>query len=234
MHPGEPLYRLQQIDLAILQRAKRLEAIRQALEDDETVRSAQEQRSAAENTLRPLQTRQRDLELQISAARSKQKATEDRLYSGVVKNPKELQDMEHEIAALTHRQAELEDLALLLMLELEEAQAQLDDAENNLQRVNAEAQIRHADLIQERERLQAESRDLREKRKGAQQNIAPDLLQRYETMRPQKANQPIALLTNDACSVCGITQTGIVAQQVRRGEGLVNCANCKRILVYLS
>ena len=56
-----------------------------------------------------VEARLRDMELEIAAAVEKRQTAEQRLYSGEVQNPKELQDMQMEVEALARRKSVLDD-----------------------------------------------------------------------------------------------------------------------------
>lgn len=232
-YPGDALYQLQQIDLALLQQQKRLKEIRQLLENNEAVQAAQAAVQAAQAYLKPHQVQQRDLELQSQSAKSKRDATEQRLYSGQVKNPRELQDMQSEIESLKKRLEDLDEKLLVTMEEVEQAQAALDTAQQTLITVTQRVEEEHRDLVQEKLMTETRIGRLEAERASIVPMIAPENLQLYNTLKPQKANRPISLLTDDTCSVCGIEQTSLVAKEIRRRESLVKCRNCGRILVFI-
>lgn len=232
MQQGKLLYELQEIDLRLAANAKRLQDIAAALSDNEAVQTAQAQVDSAETALQPLRTNMRDLELQLQSTRDKRANTESRLYSGSVTNPKELQDMQQEIESLTNWLAELEERLLDAMVAVEAAEETLQDAEANLSDVTQQVAAENQDLLSEQQALQSESETLERRRPTVVAKIDPANLELYETMRPQKANQPLARLTaEETCSACGIKQTGIAAKSIRQGESLQTCRNCKRILV---
>jgi uncharacterized protein len=230
MPQAEALYYLQQIDLQILRNRKRLEEIAATLEDNTVVTAAREQVEAAQTVLAPLKTGVRNLELEIETNVQKTRSTEDRLYSGNVKNPKELQDMEQELAALKKRHGQLEDRLLEEMIAVEAAQEELDAREAELTNVTASWESQHSDLLNERAELEAKVERLHQQRETALKNVLPESLETYTQMRPKKANQPIAALRNGSCGVCGIEQTKAIEQEVQRGRSFVACLNCGRLL----
>src|SRR5690349_11413307 len=103
MTQADALYHLQEIDLQITQAQKRLTEIATALADNQVLNDAQNQVQAAQTTLTPLQTKARNLELDIQSNTEKIRVTDEHLYSGRVRNPKELQDMQQEIQSLKNR-----------------------------------------------------------------------------------------------------------------------------------
>jgi hypothetical protein len=227
----ETLYELQQIDLQIIANGRRLKEITAAMADSEAVKKAEAAVKRAQDQLTPLRTKVRDLELEIQSTNQKHRATEERLYSGSVKNPKELQDMQHEIEALKKRQAELEDRLLETMVQVEDAETVLTQHEDALNAVRAEWEVQHSDLLTEQAELDSQNATLTEQRRDIAALIRPENMKLYNSLRPQKANQPISVLRGDSCSMCGIEQTRTLADDVRRGQTVIYCINCGRILV---
>jgi uncharacterized protein len=230
MNQAEALYHLQQIDLQILRTRKRLDEITALLGDNQVVLAAQNTRAAAEKKLSPIRTQLRNLELEAQSTIQKAGATEERLYSGSVKNPKEMQEMQVEIDSLKRRHQELEDRTLEMMVSLEEAETTFQDAQTALDQVEAEWRAQNKALVDEQERLQTQIQDAQAKRKTALTNVKPESLKTYDTMKGKKANQPVALLQGRSCAACGIEQTLAIETEVRRGQSLATCLNCGRIL----
>ncbi|MCB9451324.1 MAG: hypothetical protein H6672_07780 [Anaerolineaceae bacterium] len=226
----ETLYRVQEIELEILAGHKRLKEITAALEENEVVVAAQSALDTAQGALAPLQKQSRSLELEIKTNREKAKSAETRLYSGNVKNPKELQDIQQEIESLKKRHSELEDHLLETMLEAEEAEAAVNEAQSHLDSVTAAFTAEHGQLLDEQTTLKARDTALRQNREKRLAGVEPDLLKLYNTLRPRKGNQPIALLVGSSCSVCGVEQNRMTADAARRRQEIVYCNSCERIL----
>ncbi len=234
MSQAEALYRLQTIDLSLLQKQQRLKTIDAALNNSQLVADAQSCVNAAQQTLTPLRSKTRSLELELQTNLTKTQTTEEQLYSGRVRNPKEMQDMQHEIASLKKWHGELEDKLLTLMLDVEAAEGALADAEAQLQDAQRTHESEHSQLLKEQAALQAEVKALQAQRTEAASAVTPENLKIYTAMRPKKSNQPIAILKDRSCSVCGVEETMAIEQQVRQGHTLTYCTSCERILVYVS
>jgi predicted nucleic acid-binding Zn-ribbon protein len=232
MSQPEAMYQLQEIDLGILRDRKRLREIADILANDESLRAAQAGLDAAQNRLSPLRTRSRDLDLEIQSNEAKTRSSEQQLYSGNIKNPKEMQDVQQEIESLKKRHSDLENMLLETMMAVEEAEAALAEAQTNFDTVAASRGDEHRQLLDEKARLEARVRDLQARRAISQDDIRPENLQLYETMRPRKHNQPIAIMQGNTCSFCGVAQTMAIEREVRQAKSLVRCSNCDRILVY--
>ncbi|NWG17859.1 MAG: hypothetical protein HXY41_14620 [Chloroflexi bacterium] len=225
------LYQLQEIELGILRCQKRLSEIAAALEDNQAVAEARARLEAAQKTLTPLHTRARNLELEIQSNADKIRATDERLYSGSVRNPKELQDMQQEIQALKRRNAELEDTLLEMMLAVEEAEAALASARADLQQITGDWETQNQNLLDEQARLKADETRLAEQRRQALSHISAEDLKLYNALKPRRHNQPVAVLDGDTCAACGVEQTMAIISDLDRGVSLVKCMSCGRILV---
>jgi len=224
------LHRLQTVDLAIAQCRNRLAEIDALLGKDETVVRARKQLETAENALKPWQIRSRDLDLEIKGIVQKIQATDQHLYSGKVSNPKELADMQDEIASLKRRQTQLEDSLLEAMLQTEEGQTVVAEAQQGLRKAEAAWAGSQTDLIDEKARLEAQLVVFEDKRKEAAGPVDPANLKKYEAMRQKRRGQAVALLQGDSCTLCGVEQTSMTAQQVRQGHQIMLCESCGRIL----
>ncbi len=225
------LYELQQIDLALLENRKRLDEIARVLADNSTIARAQAAVDAVQKKLPPLRTKVRDLELEIQSNTQKAQLSEQRLYSGNVKNPKELQDIQHEIASLKRRNADLEDTLLEFMMSIEETEGSLSEVQAKLQGATSEFEAQNADLMSEQTRLNQENKTYQAQRDKTIAQIDAKHLKLYDTMRARKANKPISILEGNSCGVCGIEQTMNIVQEVSRNQDIVYCINCGRILI---
>lgn len=231
MNQPEKLYQLQEIDLNMLRSRQRLQVIAAELGRNEAVQAAQAQVERAQKTLTPLQTRARDLDLEIRSNQEKARLTEENLYSGAVKNPKEMQDMQQEIESLKKRHGELETHMLETMFAVEEAESQLDEAQTQLAAVTKQLEQEHGTLIEEQAQLESRLRQLKTRREEALSGISAESLKIYDTMKPRKNNQPVALMTGNTCGLCGVAQNMMIEREVRQAQKLVYCSNCGRILV---
>lgn len=229
---SEAMYLLQQIDLEVVASRKRLKEISTRLAEDDTLRQAQEVVDDAETALKPLRTRSRDLDLEMQTNTQKIAASEQRLYSGRVKSPKELQDLQSEIASLKERNDQLETDALEVLMAIEAAETALQEATDQLDAVTQALRGEHSDLIDEQVRLTARLEKLAADREKAVTNVSPENRRLYDTMKARKANRPVALLEGRTCGVCGVEQTSNTIQAARKRDEyeLVYCDNCGRIL----
>lgn len=227
---AQALHQLQTIDLQIIQNRKRLKEIATELEDNQDLAEIQGQIQSASEALKPLRTKVRNIELEIQTNNSKKQATEDRLYSGNVKNPKELQDMQQEMASIDKRNEALEEKLLEEMMEVEEAEDVLFGHQTDLETLTAELGEHHTALLQEQKDLAVHIQSLKQSREQALRNVSAESLEKYNSMRKKKGNRPIALMHGNTCNACGVSMTRMTEQAVRKGDQLIPCESCGRIL----
>lgn len=229
---GKTLYKLQQIELDLQKNKARLGEIEILLANDKPVQRAQKLLEEAETTLKPIQVSLRDLELQVQTTKQKRESSEKRLYSGTVSNSKELQELEQNIDSLKRWQSELEDKQLELMLEIEDANTILDEAQSNLDSVLVQSASNNQELLSEKRRLESAVETLTQSRLDVVSQVDEADIALYEKMKPQMASRPVSTLSSEGnCAICGVLQINTHAQAIRRSDEIMRCANCNRILI---
>ncbi len=224
------LWELQTLDLNLVKRRRRLKEIAALLGDHQQITEKRESLNAAETALRPVQTRSRDLDLEIKGLVQKAKTASDLLYSGKVRNPKELEDLQEEIAGLQKRQKQLEDSLIEVYLDIEERQTGIKSLQADLEALLQTEGTEHQKLHREAQKLQEELQDLEQTRQTAVQKIDPTALKKYDSMWVAKKGTPVSRLEGESCKLCGVEQTTIIVQKVHRGQELIFCHVCGRIL----
>lgn len=191
--------------------------VREALDREkaklgETVR----RRRGAEQEIRTWTERQLQYQRQMSEAR----------------NNIEFQAFLRQISDAKARISEWED-AVLTALEEEEA------AQRNIVRMDSEMAVKQKASGQERARLERE-RALSEERiagLSAQRaacigRLDPQVRNRYERLRAARGENVIVAVAGGACGGCHYRLPPQVANLVRKGEDLVFCEGCGRMLVH--
>lgn len=224
------LYRLQQIDTRLEQVNARLMTIRNALENDADLQAARRHQEEAENRLKNAERALKDAESESATQRIKLEQAEASLYSGKIHNPKELTDLQNDVAALKRRLNTLEDQQLEAMLALEEARAALELARKAYLQTQGQVISKNAALKTEQEALHKERETLQAQRAAVLPAISPEFLAQYEALRQQKRGVAVSALREDACDSCGAAINRALAQTARHARQLVACPSCGRIL----
>lgn len=224
------LYRLQLLDSRLDEVRARLEAIRQTLENDEEVLQSKKQVAETDANLMLAQEALNLAEAEVNKQKVKIEQSEANLYSGNVKNPKELQDLQNEIAALKRHLITLEDRQLDAMLEVETTEQAYQAALNELEGVKTRFAEQNLSLTSEQTRLNKEYERLETERQAARSPLDTALLAIYEKLRQQKRGLAIATVSDGACAACGTTLTPAQVQIARTTSQSYNCPTCGRIL----
>jgi predicted nucleic acid-binding Zn-ribbon protein len=224
------LYRLQQVDSRIDQANARLKEIETLLADDANLRRAKALANKAEQNMEAAQKEQRQAETKVKDQRIKIEQTEATLYGGTIRNPKELQDLQNEVAALKRFLDTLEERQLEAMLATDEAVEKNQQAQKILGQYRAQAEKQHTNLIQERTQLESQKAAAEKQRQEAASAVSSDDLVVYNRLRKQRAGVAVSVVKDRACNACGSTLTAALHQAARSPSQLVFCDMCGRIL----
>ncbi|GAB4490463.1 MAG: zinc ribbon domain-containing protein [Anaerolineales bacterium] len=224
------LYRLQQIDTRLDQVTSRQAAIQSALENDAALKAARLHQESAEAALKASEQALKQAENEAANQRIKLEQAESSLYSGRIQNPKELADLQNDVAALKRHLATLEDRQLEAILALEDARAALDSAKKEYLLTQGQVISQNASLKTEQDFLQKEAETLTAQRLAVLPMIDSQSLARYDTLRQQRRGLAVTTISEDACNACGAALTRGHAQSVRFSQQIVHCPSCGRIL----
>lgn len=208
----------------------RLKAIQQMLENDEELRAASDHVKAAENRYKAAERRLKDSEQEVEKQRLKIQQVEASLYGGLVHNPKELQDLQRDVASLKRHLETLEERQLEAMEAAENAESELQEATAGLDRVKADRGEQFRDLTEESAVLNRDLERFSSERHAVVQNMADQMLHVYEQLRKQRRGIAVTTISDSACSACGTTLTASQQQSARSTSQLFYCPSCGRIL----
>jgi predicted nucleic acid-binding Zn-ribbon protein len=224
------LYRLQQVDSQMDAIQARLKAIRETLENDLELRAAKEALSAAEDLHKQTSTALKQSEADFEKQSIKIEQTEASLYGGNVKNPKELQDLQMDVASLKKHLGTLEERELEAMLHAEEAEKSLELAKEKLAAVQSSLKDQNRDLATESDALNKHLERLESERQAVIGDMNEAFIKIYEGLRRQKRGMAVTTVSEDACSACGTTLTASQQQGARTATQLYYCPTCGRII----
>jgi predicted nucleic acid-binding Zn-ribbon protein len=224
------LYRLQQIDSQIDQIHNRLKAIESALSSDKTVRLAQKRVEQSQEAFKKEQKNLRNAEQDVQAQRVKIEQSESTLYGGKVRNPKELQDLQNEVASLKRYLSVLEDRQLEAMIAVEMADEKLQTDSRQLEKALAASAAQHKDLSAEKEDLLTDLSRLEGQRSATTSSIPEEDMQIYNQLRRTRSGIAVARIVDKCCSACGTTLNAALLHAARSPNQISRCDGCSRIL----
>jgi predicted nucleic acid-binding Zn-ribbon protein len=221
---------MQVLDSELDRIGSRFQEIDRILSSSPDVEAARQEALLADRNLKAAHGALRDLEDQAASQRAKLEETTRRLYSGVVKNPKELLDLQSEENALRNHIASLEERQLEQMMAVDDSQAEADRARSRLKDVDAHRQIESASLTEERQELLLRQETLEAQREAGIAVVNAEDLQVYARVRTTHHGLAVARIEGGACGACGVAPSQAQIDQARPGDQIVFCGNCGRIL----
>jgi hypothetical protein len=224
------LMRLQQVDTRIDQVEGSLERIRAELANDAEVQAATNELAVAEAARSEAELQRHEAEVQANFVRNKMQQAESSLYGGKVHNPKELQDLQADVASLRKHLTALEGTELSWMEKLEAAEDFSRQARQQLDDTLTRAKARTNSLEADQAGLRRTADDLKAEREAASGAVAPKLLIAYQQLRKSRRGVAVAEVRDNACGACGTTLTAALQQSARHAPDPVNCPSCGRIL----
>lgn len=224
------LYELQQIDNDILKKEKRFSEIKRELADDAAQRKLEGIYKEAEAKKEGILSEQKSLEWDLGGVTEKYNKDKTTLYSGQVRNPKELAGLQQDVDSLKARVDKLEEKDLELMELLDEAQKEADVLKAELDSLKAKRSEAAVKLNAEKDGLEAALAKLYADKKEHRDALDAQTLDLYDTTLKQKG-QAVCKLEQGVCRGCGIMASPTCLKQIRSGQ-IVKCSNCGRILHY--
>ena len=181
-----------------------------------------------------------DLELAVRKAESDvdqvvQRALKDqqRLDSGAVSSPKDLESLQHEIASLAARQSELEEVELEIMERLEETRDVVAQLKTEQAAAIQSLEVATASRDEQMAQIDDEVATIRVERAALAAPLSTELLDFYDKIRADFGGMGAALLQRGACQGCRIAMDMTELDRIRNtsAETVVRCGECRRILV---
>jgi predicted nucleic acid-binding Zn-ribbon protein len=224
------LYALQQIDARLARAKRRYREVQQHLGESEELQKARAAHKEAQAALSAARGRLRDHELETEGVAQKLRETDERLYSGRVRNPKELSDLQKESEYLKRRRSALEEDVLEEMMTVERLAAQAEAAAERYAAVEAAWRSEDADLSAEYDELRHQLAELLSKRKSVARHVIERDMAEYDALRRLRGGIAVAAVRNDTCQVCHVEVPMRDVQRAREGEMFMYCSGCERIL----
>ena len=198
------------------------------LESDPEVVEREEALAAAQQVLDGFAGRLSESDRAREDHRNRLRSRERELMSGRIRNPTELMQMSDEVAHMKARFAEEEEAELRLMEEADAADAAVRDAKRELE----DARRRSAD---EAPTLRAQLQEWRQELgevESERDSVWSQVPARDQAVFSRVRVRPaVAAVANNQCSACHVAVTSSGMQVLRKGEALLQCDNCGRILV---
>lgn len=209
---------------------RRLIKVRAQLVESDELKAHRQQLAEVEAEQQHWHAQQRDFELEAQTLAQRIRDTEDRLMSGQVRNPKELESLQASLEALRRQREMVENHGVEALLKLDEMTAAVEAARTAFAKSETHWKTNQAELIGEETKLKKLFVQCKKQREGLAAALGADL-QRYENLRQRKAGIAIALLDRTMCTACHVQVPTGIASSARNQNGVpAICPSCGRIL----
>jgi len=188
---------------------------------------------AASTEIGDLERAVRKAEDEVESVRARAMRDEELLISGTITSPKQLEELQHEVASLARRRTDLEDAELEVMELLESAVANRDQLSARrdaleAQRAAAAERLEVAQGEGARERAAAAA-----EREALAAGLSADLLRLYEKVRADHGGVGAARVHRGRCEGCHLDLPPQDLARIRSAgpDEVLRCEECRRILV---
>ncbi|MFD7069342.1 zinc ribbon domain-containing protein [Streptomyces sp. NPDC059913] len=172
-------------------------------------------------------------EQDVDQVRQRAARDQQRLDSGAVTSPKDLENLQREIASLAKRQGDLEDVVLEVMERRESAQERVTELSDRVSAVQAKFDAASARRDAATKELDDEAASVTKEREVVAASVPADLLKLYDKLRGQQGGVGAARLYQRRCEGCRLELNITEINEVKAAspDTVLRCENCRRILV---
>ncbi len=230
MNPAFQLSRLQKIDTELDQISQRQQENTRLIQDESIVNEVQDRLKELDNELKSCLKVLKGIEEKNNQLQTKLQEDERTLYGGNIRLPRELQDLQNEIASLKKQISIQDEEQFNTMMLVEDLEKKRSIIQRELVEAQSTFATRTAGWKGEISSLEKKKENLLTERNAAVQNLDESSIQKYEALRKTKRGLAVAVVVDQACTACGSTLTPADWQAARSPLRLVVCTSCGRIL----
>jgi uncharacterized protein len=224
------LFRLQQIDSQLDKARSSLQRVERELSDTSQLEEARQNLLEVDKKYQTETKNLRNAQNRSYEVRVKIELSESSLYGGKIHNPKELQELQNEVASLKRLVTTLEDHELEAMMAVEQEEDSLNDAKIKYEEAQGKLIERNATLEGEKTKILDGIDRLDSERMATLPPIPPTDLALYEQLRKMRNGVAVIKISSGACGACGATLTAALIQSTQVPGQLIRCPTCGRIL----
>jgi uncharacterized protein len=238
---ASPEAQLRLLELADLDaELSRLDHRRRGLPEHAELDQLEQRDAQLRGSLATLEAEQGDLkraqgkaEADVDQVRTRIDRDRKRLDAGQVSSPRDLENLQSEIASLIRRQSDLEEVVLDIMERQETAQGRRQEAEAERQEIAANRDVVTARRDAALAEIGEQAGKAADRRAAVASQEPEDLLALYERMREQHGGVGAAALRAGKCEGCHLSLNMVDLRAIRDADPdeVLRCEECRRILV---
>lgn len=217
---------MQMVQLMRLKRERQKELQKLQMEQE----GLQQQVSAKENDIMELKKNIRLAEGELNEINAKFKKLETQQHS--IKKVEEFNALNHEMAQVERERVAKEQKLSEAYDKLALEEEGLKNLQQKLEATIGNNKTMEAEIAESLSRINEEGRTLKVQRDELAENADPEVLRIYERLLRNKKDRVVVPIENRCCSGCHIMLTAQDENMVRKGEHLVFCEHCSRILYW--
>ena len=225
------LIALQNCDRRIEETSKKRDEcpIRMASLDNE-VRKAEASMNELEEKLEAVKKERRQVERDIEDLEARKKKSQAKLSS--VSTNKEYRAALKEIEELDRNRSLFEDKALELMEQVEQLEGEIGAAAKGIEELKKRTEADKRAIQQEMKNLDECLDDLVKEREQLCAKVDRELLSRYNMLRERRGGLAVSPVISGVCQTCHMGIPPQKFNELIRGDSLMSCPNCQRIIYW--
>ena len=222
---------IQDIDLKIIELKKLQKSLPETLKSIiKDVDNKKNDLETAQHNLQESKAGQKNIEVEISSNKQTIIKYQNQLLQ--IKSNEQYRALSNEIKTIDSKNSEFEDKLLNKMMEVDEKQQLIFEAQENLKRSEQVLQSEENHIKTRIVEVDQEIVRLKEQRKGIAETVERRVLRIYEKVIKNK--QPaIVTIHEKICEGCFMKLTPNDVNEVHRGKDIIRCENCSRILYWI-
>ena len=228
MSTAQQLYRLQEIELEIESKEQSVLTMTGQLGDSPELVQTRTALAAEQRTSEELKKQQHTLQWEDDDLTGKLKKAEEELYSGRIKNPKELGNLQSEISGFKNKRGQIDEKLLILMDKIEDSGKKLADLTERCKRAETASRELHQQLVTNIETAKNSLAELQAEKQALLESLESQTNRLYYDLK-KKRKTAVAKVSQGTCSACRIQLSITDVQKVRSGS-VIQCSSCQRIL----
>jgi uncharacterized protein len=224
--------RIQEIDARLADLAREITALPKHIAEIEKKLVSHERKLEADRAaLSANQKERRKCEGDVQTQEQKISKLKDQMLQA--KTNEQYRAFQNEIEFCQKEIRKLEDRILELMGESDPLDKAVKAAENALKAEKAQVESEKQEARNRTAADQKAAAELQHERAQIASQISPSSLQLYERVRKSRGGIGVAEAIEGRCSVCHMAMRPQFFQDLRRGDQIMSCESCQRILYYV-
>lgn len=196
---------------------------------DQTVAAARQDILAKEGEITALDEERQGVESTLAVEADNIVRSESRLKE--IKTQKEYVAVSKEIGVAKKMKVELEEQLLQKIGQLEELKGAVSESQGNLASLEENISARKAEVQAKVDDLDHELAADRIAREEKVKTLSPAILKRYATLRKMRRGLAVVEARDGSCLGCNMNLPPQLYNSLHRGEELIFCPHCQRMLV---